>query len=67
MYLGLSRRVMIMDEYSTDRFFMQQTTDFENFLPVNPDDYSMNFNPRHGAITSITDEQYESLIKHFNK
>ena len=58
---------MIMDEYSTDRFFMQQTTDFENFLPVNPKDYSMKFFPRHGAITSITDEQYKALINHFGK
>lgn len=64
---GTDQWVMIMDEYSTDRFFMQQTTDFENFKPVNPDDYSMDFNPRHGAITSITDEQYEALIKHFGK
>ena len=62
---GTDQWVMIMDEYGTDRFFMQQTTDFENFLPVNPDDYSMEFFPRHGAITAITDEQYENLIKHF--
>ncbi len=64
---GTDTWVMVMDEYSTDRFFMQQTTDFENFKPVNPDDYSMAFNPRHGAITQITDEQYESLINHFRK
>ncbi len=64
---GTDQWVMIMDEYSTDNFFMQQTTDFENFLPVNPEDYSMKFFPRHGAITSITDEQYEALINHFGK
>ncbi len=64
---GTDQWVMIMDEYSTDNFFMQQTTDFENFLPVNPEDYSMKFFPRHGAITSITDKQYENLIRHFGK
>ncbi len=64
---GTDQWVMVMDEYGTDRFFMQQTTDFENFLPVNPDDYSMDFNPRHGAITQISDEQYDALIKHFGK
>ena len=64
---GTDQWVMVMDEYGTDRFFMQQTTDFENFSPVNPDDYSMDFNPRHGAITSITDEQYDALIEHFGK
>ncbi len=64
---GTDQWVMVMDEYGTDRFFMQQTTDFENFKPVNPDDYSMAFNPRHGAITSITDEQYYALIEHFGR
>lgn len=64
---GTDQWVMVMDEYGTDRFFMQQTDDFENFKPVNPSDYSMDFNPRHGAITSITDEQYEALIEHFGK
>ena len=64
---GTDQWVMVMDEYGTDRFFMQQTTDFENFLPVNPDDYSMDFNPRHGAITQISDEQYKALIEHFKR
>ncbi len=64
---GTDTYVMIMDEYSTDRFFMQQTTDFENFKPVNPNDYSMNFNPRHGAITQITDDEYYALIKKYGK
>ncbi len=64
---GTDQWVMIMDEYSTDRFFMQQTTDFENFLPVNPDDYNMNFDPRHGAIVAISDEDYERLVKNYKK
>ena len=54
---------MVMDEYSTDIFFMQQTEDFETFLPVKKEDYSMNFNPRHGSICAITDEEYEKLLK----
>lgn len=62
---GTDTWVMVMDEYGTDKFFMQQTTDFENFKAVHPDDYSMTFNPRHGAITQITEEQYEILINHF--
>lgn len=64
---GTDQWVMIMDEYGTDRFFMQQTDDFENFKPVNPDDYSMEFFPRHGAVTQITDEEYEALINKFGK
>lgn len=62
---GTDQWVMVMDEYGTDRFFMQQTTDFENFNAVNPDDYSMPFNPRHGSIVAISDEDYENLIKAF--
>lgn len=64
---GTDQWVMIMDEYGTDRFFMQQTTDFENFLPVNPDDYSMAFNPRHGSVVAISDEDYARLIKKYKK
>ena len=60
---GTDQWVMVMDEYGTDRFFMQQTTDFENFKAVNPDDYSMAFDPRHGSICAISDADYENLIK----
>jgi hypothetical protein len=56
---------MVMDEYGTDRFFMQQTTDFENFKAVRKEDYSMNFNPRHGSICAITDEEYAKLVESF--
>ncbi len=62
---GTDQWVMVMDEYGTDRFFMQQTTDFESFKAVNPDDYSMAFNPRHGSICAITDEEYENLINFY--
>lgn len=62
---GTDQWVMIMDEYGTDRFFMQQTTDFENFKAVKPEDYSMQFNPRHGSVVAISDEDYENLIKAF--
>ena len=60
---GTDQWVMVMDEYGTDRFFMQQTTDFENFKAVNPEDYSMPFNPRHGSICAISDEDYDNLLK----
>jgi hypothetical protein len=56
---------MVMDEYSKGRFFMQETTDFHNFTAVS--DYDMNFGPRHGSITAITDEEYKALIEHFGK
>ncbi len=64
---GTDQWVMIMDEYGTDRFFMQQTTDFENFLPVNPDDYSMAFDPRHGSVVAISDDDYARLIEKYKK
>ena len=64
---GTDQWVMIMDEYGTDRFFMQQTTDFENFKAVNPQDYSMPFNPRHGSVVAISDEDYERLVAKYKK
>ena len=60
---GSDKWVMVMDEYGKGRFFMQETEDFHNFCPVA--DYDMDFGPRHGSITSITDEEYCRLIKHF--
>lgn len=64
---GTDQWVMIMDEYSTDRFFMQQTNDFENFKPVKDGDYSMEFFPRHGSVVAITDEEYKALIDKYGK
>ncbi len=62
---GTDTWVMVMDEYSKGRFFMQQTEDFVSYLPVSADDYSMDFGPRHGSICSVSDEEYERLIKYF--
>lgn len=62
---GTDTWVMIMDEYGKGRFFMQQTEDFINYLPVKPEDYSMNFGPRHGSICTISDEEYNALVEHF--
>lgn len=62
---GTDTWVMVMDEYGTDRFFMQQTTDFENFKVIKSEDYSMSFNPRHGSICAITDEEYQKLLVRF--
>ncbi len=60
---GTEKWVMVMDEYSKGRFFMQETRDFHSFTPVT--DYDMNFSPRHGSIVQISDEDYERLVKHY--
>ena len=62
---GTDKWVMIMDEYGKGRFFMQETSDFHSFTPVS--DYDMDFGPRHGSVTAITDEEYRRLINHFGK
>jgi hypothetical protein len=62
---GTDKWVMIMDEYGKGKFFMQETEDFHSFTPVT--DYSMDFGPRHGSVTSITAEEYNNLINHFGK
>lgn len=65
---GTDTWVMIMDEYGKGRFFAQQTKDFENFLPLEPDSYSFNgVRPRHGSVLAITDEEYERLVKAFGR
>ena len=64
---GTDTWVMIMDEYSKNRFFMQQTTDFENFTKVKRSDFCLGENPRHGSILKITDIEYETLMSAYGK
>ncbi len=60
---GTDTWVLIMDEYGKNRYFAQQTTDFENFKALKKEDYSMDISPRHGYIIEITDDEYEQLLK----
>lgn len=62
---GTDTWLLIMDEYGKGRFFMQQTENFRDYLPVAREDYEMDFSPRHGSVMSITDEEYERLIAHW--
>lgn len=63
---GTDSWVMIMDEYGTDNFFAQQTTDMENFTAVDPEKYSFDgVRPRHGSVVAITDGEYDLLVKTF--
>lgn len=62
---GTDTWVMIMDEYGKSRYFAQQTTDFENFLPLERSDYKYSVNPRHASVVAITDEEYDRLVEHF--
>ena len=59
---GTDTWLLIMDEYGKGRFFMQQTENFRDYLPVARDDYEMDFSPRHGSVMAITDEEYERLL-----
>lgn len=62
---GTDTWLLIMDEYGKGRFFMQQTENFRDYLPVAREDYEMDFSPRHGSVMSITDEEYERLVAHW--
>ena len=60
---GTDTWIMIMDEYGKEHFFMQQTTDMENFKAVSDEDFSFNgVRPRHGSVVAISDEDYLRLI-----
>lgn len=63
--LGTDSYVMIMDLYVDGGYYMQQTEDMIHFKPVSPDDFSMDFHPRHGSMLHITDEEYTRLLNHF--
>lgn len=62
---GTNTYVMIMDMYSDGKYFMQQSDDMIHFTPVHKNDFTLDFNPRHGSMLHITDEEYNRL-KNFN-
>ncbi len=62
---GTDSFVMIMDMYSDGRYFMQQTADMLHFAPVDAADFDLGFHPRHASVLTITDSEYQLLIKEF--
>ncbi|MBE6720203.1 MAG: hypothetical protein E7571_06075 [Ruminococcaceae bacterium] len=62
---GTDTYVMIMDMYSDGKYFMQQTTDMLNFIPVKDSDFTLDFSPRHGSVLAITDEEYNLLTEEY--
>lgn len=64
---GTDTYVMIMDLYVDGGYYMQQTEDMMNFLPIDKKDFSLDFHPRHGSMLHITDDEYYMLIKNFSK
>lgn len=62
---GTNTYVVIMDLYSDGGYWMQQSDDMQNYLPVSSKDFSMDFHPRHGSMMHITDDEYNRLLTHF--
>lgn len=63
--INQNKYVMLMDMYCDNRYFMQETDDMMNFIPVPEERFSLDFTPRHGSVITITDEEYNKLISHF--
>lgn len=64
--IGSDTYLMLMDSYKFGCFYLQQTTDLVNFKRVNPQDYSFDFSPRHGAVLAVTDSEFNALKEAFN-
>lgn len=60
---GTDQYVMLMDSYKNGCFYFQQTSNMVDFKRVNPNDYDVDFSPRHGAVLAITDSEYEYLVE----
>ena len=59
---GSDRWLLFMDEYGKERFFLEETTDFQRFTPVPRDRYGFcGFVPRHGSFLWITREEAQRL------
>lgn len=59
--------LMLLDRYTENCYFMQQTEDMLHFKPVCPSDYNLNFTPRHGSVLAIQDAEYTRLVTYFGK
>ena len=51
--VGTDTFVMMMDEYTNGRFFLQQTEDLVHFKKLRRRDYSLDFQPRHGSVLAV--------------
>lgn len=59
---GTDRHLLFMDEYGKQRFFLEETTDFQHFTPVPREQYGFHgFVPRHGSFLWITQEEAQRL------
>lgn len=55
---------MIADAYASGFFVLSESNDYKNFRLLNEDEYAINHTkPRHGSIISISNEQYDALVK----
>lgn len=65
---GTDKWIMIMDEYSQGTFFPQVTEDFQNFKRIRRKDMEIDqLRPRHGSVVAISEEEYFSMVEHYNK
>lgn len=63
---GTNQWMMVMDEYGTDHFFAQMTSDFKIFKKFRARLTSFDhLSPRHGSIVTITDEEYDRMVAHY--
>ena len=60
---GTDKYIMIMDMYGDGKYFMQETEDMLHFTPVT--DFDLSFQPRHGSMLAITEEEYERMVKYY--
>ncbi|MBQ8502738.1 MAG: glycoside hydrolase family 43 protein [Clostridia bacterium] len=64
--IGTDKYVMIADQFKTGGYFMQESTDLIRFTEVDKSRFSLNhLRPRHGSMLHITDEEYQTLVNHY--
>lgn len=61
--VGTDTFVMMMDEYTNGRFFLQQTEDLIHFKKLRRRDYSLDFQPRHGSVLAVGEGTYQTLLE----
>lgn len=64
--LDEDRYILMYDLYTSGRYQFAQSTDLVNFEPVK-EEVTMDFNPRHGTIITISDKELQQLFKAYGK
>ncbi len=53
--------------FNGHRYAVAETSDFKNYRELSKSEYSFDFQPRHGYVIRLTDEEYRTVEREFGR